>query len=225
MRKLTLAVFLAMIVSVTLLATTASDDFAGSGALSGSWTAVDGTIQRTSGQAEPAAFGGRQQVFHGTSFTATQFSKAIIGTGSATGGYDSFLTVRNSGAGGTHDGYGLRYGDSVSGSQIIFIEDSAVTSMQNLSTSTAAGDEMCIEVSGTGSGILLKAYKNGAQVGTDETIGADPQYDSGAVGFGGHFVGYDMFASWEGGDGGCVGGGAPAAAPRLTLLGSGLLRH
>lgn len=184
-----------------------TDDFAGSGALSGNWTTgTHGTIQRTSGQAEPATGSGTMQsaLYTGSAVANDQFSEVVVGTGSASGGYLSYVFVRGnySGTGSTTEGVGVQYGDGI-GEAIIRIDDGVITVLQTLTgVTTAAGDIWKVVVAGD----TLSAWKNGTQEGTNQDI-SGLGFTSGSPGIGGGFAGYDVFASWRGGDGNGVGGG------------------
>lgn len=178
---------------------TANDDFnrADAGDLGANWTEFSEGFKIVSNQAVAVNSGVQNRAYYSGAgaFGNDQYSSVVVGTGSGSnGGYDARVGVRLSGTGTTISGYELRWGDIDGTSVKIFRVDSgSETQLQSTTLTVAPGDVMRIEVEGT----TIRAFKNGVQIGTDQT---DANHASGEVGIHGRFDGYDVFNSWEGGD-------------------------
>jgi hypothetical protein len=176
------------------------------------WQAVVGQLKNASGQATPVAFGGIQAVRWNPStntFDQDQFMELLVGAGSATAGYQQFLFVRGSGTDATSfHGYVLYWGDGYGGAITIGrIESGGFAVLQVCTGSAEVGKWLRLEVEGT----VLRAYKEGALIGSAATTGTSY---TGQPGFGGYYVGYDNTDTVRLGE-----LGAPAAVPSVETIG------
>lgn len=188
------------------MALPASDDFAGSGALSASWTVLDGSTTRVSDQADAAGVGANGSLWNADTFNDDQYAEVTIGSTTPNCGPATRLTV--SGATGT--GYVV----TATGANITLYRwngNESYTSIAALGGSVTTGDVVRLESEGT----THRVYKNGTQVGSDQT---NATYTTGSAGM---FL-YDATATlnaWEGGN--LAAGGGGGSVKRLTLLGVG----
>lgn len=184
----------------------ATDDFNRADALNlgGNYTATTGNVRVFSNTARPLTGSSYDFVRRtGETFTGDHYSQAVF----VSGGADYELTVRHQSNGDLyllmcHSGIGFRIYKYISASFTQLGVD--------LSASPpVAGHVYRLAVEGT----TLRAYDNGAQIGTDRT---DATLSGGAPGLGGADAATGGWDDWEGGD---IGG---ASTPcRLMLLGVG----
>jgi len=168
---------------ITRFSQVASDNFAGTGPLSGNWTQQDilsggDTVSRNSGKAQPDTQGNVDCVAYWTAnlFTPNQYSQAIVSGLSADHDF-SGVVVRASGVGNgnancytlTTDGTADGTTDHTSFAKFI---NSVGTPFFGLSTAFSNGDLICLAIIGS----TLYAYKNGvfiaSAVDTDIATGS-----------------------------------------------------
>jgi hypothetical protein len=184
--------------------TVATDNFnrADAATLGGNWT-DNPTIAGmgiTSNQAEAKAGGGYCQAHRSAeAFNADQYVKATWISGG-----EAAVTVRGSG-----DNFYMLY-VSTGGSTFIFRRDpGSFTSLVNFGSALTVGDVAELQVEGS----TLRAYRNGVQIGTDQSDGTHTTGKPGVFGSDGEASKLD---DWEGGN---MGGGVVLRANRLMLLG------
>lgn len=160
------------------MALPASDTFAGTGALSASWTNAVNSLTRVGGIAEVGTDGVDCYAFwNADTFNADQKSSVVLG-GTETAGSNWFgATVRASGTGASHQCY-VVYTDGSTGAghfELAKYVGGVYTVLANYGTTLAIGDTLELRVAGTS----LSVWKNGVQVGTSST---DSGIASGAAG-------------------------------------------
>lgn len=196
------------------MALPATDDFAGTGALSASWTAFGaGLPERNSGAAMSATGSGGANGFawwNADAFDADQVSTIVLGAnyGQCAAG------VRMTGTGaGDNDGYQLWVIDSTT-IEVYRLDDGSFNSLGTRTVTTlVADDEITLEISGS----TLTAKVNGVQQGATFS---DATYSSGAAGFATSEEVADHVRSWTGDN---LGGAATALAGALRAAGPRLV--
>jgi hypothetical protein len=185
-----------------------TDDFnrADGTGLGANWTylTAGGDFKILSNQAEPTGFGAVAQcVYTGTAFGADQYAQAKMAVNPYQWGV--MARTKDQSAGGTAgQGYQVRGGDSISLDIkiLVTIAGGSATVLQSTAVTADVGDTLRIEVQGS----TVRAYKNGVQVGSDQS---DATYASGGgPGIEGGYAGFDGFDDFAGGDL----GGAPASS-------------
>ena len=171
----------------------ASDDFAGTGALDGNWTATSGTAPERSSGAAISASGFRHAHYSGASFADDQYSEGVVellSSGFTDNGVQVRASVTN---GGTW--YRLRMcpscGDLEIRKRVSFSESSVASGGTVATSGFPFSHTLRLEVEGT----ALRAYLDG--VLTISTT--DASIASGAPGFG-ITDGDGQLLSWAGGD-------------------------
>jgi hypothetical protein len=184
------------------MALPATDDFAGSGALSANWTAQLNSIARSSGVALGQTGAANSTAFwNADAFANDQYSQCVM-TAAFSG-----IGVRMAGTGGGADGY-FMVGVSSAPAALYRLDNGVFTFLQTVGA-TVNGDTLKLTIEST----TLKAYINGVQTGTDQV---DATYASGSAGI----LCFDTTGAVDNWEGGNV--GAPVARPkRLMLLGCG----
>jgi hypothetical protein len=185
---------------VSILAT---DDFAGTGALSASWSANDNnstTMSRSSGQAiSDDATNDAAYRWSAIAWPADQYSQVILGPATAGLGSGYGVCVRMDTAGtlsdATHDTF-YRLVGSAGGYERIKLVGAAGTSLESSAGTTfTSGDTLYMGIVGT----QATFKKNGVAFGSPAS---DSAIASGASGIGHSSTSNvgDGIASWEGGD-------------------------
>ncbi len=183
----------------------ATEDFAGTGALSANWTAQTGDPRRTADEGEGGSVGANNSAFWNADvFNNDQYSKAIVRSI-----HYPAVTVRQLGTGSGRQGYQFTASDAFGG---IYRTDAGIDALiQSITTSPSSGDEIKITVEGS----TIRAWVNGVQVGTDQ---ADATYASGSAGFTvfpGSVVADGHIDNWEGGNLAAASPLSPTAAQRF----------
>lgn len=174
-----------------------TDDFErGNGTLGSNWTAVDGTMQIFNGTACGNASGDSK--YSGASFSNDQYSEVVTNNAAN----NTYVLVRANGADYYYAIVRASFGDYHVNKWVGGVD----TNLVNGSVSSAIGDTIRLEISGTG--LTLKL--NGATVDT----ASDSSIASGSPGIGSSDPG-SRIASWAGGDL----GGSPDV-PFVTQLGA-----
>lgn len=183
----------------------ATEPFTGTGALSASWTQVGfsaQTLARSSDVGKATAADSAHDVeayWTGDTFSNDQYSQVTVSAGLTSGLAFAQALVRASGTGSGSAKFYLFATDGGSGSGHTSITKvtagETYTTLQNITTTFANGNQLKISVNGT----TIRAFKNGTQVGTDQT---DSAIASGSAGcgvynFGGNDIKLD---DWEGGN-------------------------
>lgn len=179
------------------MALPATEDFAGSGALSGNWTVQDGNPYRDAGEARGDDADHNAAYWNADAFNADQYSqgKAVVQVYSG-------VTVRASGTGGNWNAYAVLTGAGSSG--IYEVTSGTHAQLQSLST-PSDGTVIRIEVSGT----TIRAYYGGVQQGTDQTDGT---ISSGSAGFT-CYTATPRIDDWEGGN---LAAGSSSVSPSVS---------
>jgi hypothetical protein len=170
---------------------TDSFDRADSGTLGANWAETEDGFQIASNLAAPlnnAASKGELAYYVGT-FDAGQYSQS-------TAAGDPFIWGVVARISGTGDGYGLLGGDNYgTGYKIVKVTNGFVFDVASIAGvgTLEPGDVMRIEVSGT----TIRAYKNGGQIGTDQS---DATYSGGNPGIYGWFITADRHNDFDGND-------------------------
>lgn len=204
MKRLRTTLALLAVLSTALLAATASDDFnrANESPLGGNWTSQNDSFPNLANNRIEGALGnGRQDVYwNAATFSANQFSQVqVVTVSSGTQFVYAYVRMADN---PTETRYALRTDGATT---IIFrIVTGTQTQLQDTSTTTTSGDTIRLSVVGT----TLKAYKNGSQIGTDQT---DANIASGRPGFG--VFETAILDNWSGGD--------VAINAWMSLLGAG----
>ena len=148
-----------------------TDDFAGSGALSGSWTVSEGTFSRTSGEAGPSADAVNVALYTGDSPPNDQYATVVLGS--------NVSTISDEGIGpvvrGTASGNMYFAQSNTSETRIYKRVSGTFTQVGTDGAAGATGDSITLEVSGTS----LTCKKNGtAIIGpvTDTSIASGTTY-------------------------------------------------
>jgi hypothetical protein len=199
----------------------ATDDFAGTGALSGSWTTQSITMVRNSGVAQCSIL--TTDCFNywtGDAFNNNQYSQyTIISASTASGGCYVYIMCRGSGTlgGGTNTMYWSWTDTSASAGECTLQKtvNNTSTQLKDYLTAFALNDVYYIQAVGTN--IIVK--KNGSQVGT---TASDSAITSGSAGIGGFASNANLASAqldnWEGGN---VAASTGARLSTLALLGVG----
>lgn len=151
------------------MALPATDDFAGTGALSASWTNAMNTLTRVGGIAEVGTDNVDCLAFwNADSFTAAQKSVCTIGGTLTSGALYVGAAVRADASGGGN-AY-VFYTDGASGAghtEIAKLIGGVFTVLQSIATTFATADTIELRVNGS----TLQAFKNSVQVGSDQATG------------------------------------------------------
>lgn len=176
------------------MAVLASDAFTGTTALSGSWTVNQGTPSCVGGVLKGGTAGSNNGAFYnGVTWPNDQYSQAKIAGGLSANTHYTYVLVRAAGTGGSSNAYEI-FTDGSSGAthtEICTLTSGTESTLQSVATTFTTNDVMRLEAEGT----TLRAYKNGAQVGTDQT---DATYASGSAGLG-VYQSTATMDDWEGG--------------------------
>jgi hypothetical protein len=183
----------------------ASDNFnrADSGTLGSPWVDVAvgawaNGFQIVNNKAQPQTFGGNQLSYYAGAATGNdQYAEAVC----ADSPYITGVACRVKVVGGLLSAYGISTGSASGTFTLAFFGNAGGGTMTTLaSVSPVAGDVIRLETTDTGGGnVLLKAFINGVQVGTNYTD-TTFKYTGGQPGVFGSFVGFDDYDSWNGGD-------------------------
>jgi hypothetical protein len=199
------------------MALPATDDFAGTGALSGNWTHQTATtVTRASDHMTGGngAFG--YAFWNADAFNDDQYAEGVVGGVGLNPVYVG-VTVRASGTGGSYNNYFLYIDTSDA-----YLGKTVAGSFSALVTFTGGGvlagssATYRLEAEGT----TLRAYKNSVQLGTDQT---DSSLASGSAGVGGYdSAGFQTSSldDWEGGNLGATGVTRDPGVGALSLAGA-----
>lgn len=184
----------------------ATEAFTGTTALSGSWTLQKNSVSCVVNEGAGGTAGDDNfALWTADTFNNDQYSQVAVGS---TYGADYIeLPVRASGSNNEY----LLYWNVTGHITISKYVSGTQTDLQDTLGSGASGDVIKIECTGTS----VKAYKNGAQIGTTVT---DSSLSSGSAGCGSYGT-TSRFDNWQGGNVG--GGGAATPSNRRSLLGVG----
>lgn len=182
---------------------TDSFDRADAGTLGANWTEVVSGFtasgyQITSNRANPKSSSVTQMaIYTGSSFGSDQYAQSV----GAVSPYSWGIVVRMSSGG---NGYSLSTPDSGTPLIIGLVTNGAIGHLQTITgVGVAVGDTIKFVAQGN----VLRAYKNGSQIGTDQI---DSTYTTGSPGIMGVFTGFDEHDNFEGGD--------LVTAPTLTQI-------
>ena len=155
--------------------TTVSDDFAGTGALSGSWTVANGSADRLSGVCEDLGNDVDLLAWYAGTFTASQYSsvKTITFTNTLWDGVGPL--VRGSGTGNGFTGYivDFKVGTGQTCTLYKITANLTYSSLGTRSCTSVANDVFRLEATGT-STTTLRMFINGVQQGADFTDASSP---------------------------------------------------
>jgi hypothetical protein len=174
---------------------TAADDFnrADAGTLGANWTDQKGSIDLVSNQAKTVTSSEEYSYYSG-SFAADQYSQAVaagVSTNPVLG-----VTVRASAASPSANFYGLLLRGTGGGALGLYkVVNGSTTQLESIAQTLAVNDTAKIVAQGN----RIKGYKNGAQIGSDQS-------DAGiATGNPGLYISQNaglnaIWDNWEGGD-------------------------
>jgi hypothetical protein len=187
----------------------ASEPFTGTGALSASWSLPTGSCVRDTDAGRANTAGSDNfAVWNADAFSNDQESTIDV----ASFGAGDYIEVLCRGATGAVTTYLVYFS---SGTNIIISKyvSGTQTDLQDTGVTAVVGNQVKLQVTSTS----IKAYKNGAQIGSTAT---DSSIASGACGWGG-YGNTPKVDNWVGANVGGGGGGDPAAAGFRSLLGVG----
>lgn len=204
-----------------LRAASASDAFAGAGAISSDWTVADGGLSISSDNLVGSDNDYNWAWWDAITWADNQWSELVVGTY----GLDGYcvLLVRAGGAEATRDGYLYTFTQTGGGNADVFrVVDGVATKIVNLAESygvASPGDVVRMTVSGQNTSTLISVSINGAEIFnyTDNNAAA---INSGSPGVG-TFRSAAGVASWQAGDD-AGGGGSTPTSGRASLLGVGM---
>ncbi len=213
--KALVGALLVVAMGVTVLATTFTDAFTGTGALSASWTLALGSPQRTSGELTSNGLEAASAAFTtGTGVGTDQYAQIKI-TNIETSGLVCAL-ARASGISLSFVFYGACAGSS--GAVTVYKTASDITPSGIASFS--AGDTIGLVVTGTGT-VTIQVQKNGVNTGSAATDASGPlNSGTGGIYLYGPVTSTSKGDDFASGDVGGGGGGASCAG-KLSLLGVG----
>lgn len=190
------------------MALPATDDFAGTGALAGTWTVAQGTVDRLSDQCRGATGANFATAYHNADvFNQNQYSKAAVPV-LGSGGTDYFgVSVRHSGSGGTQNGYGVFWTNGTGGDVQKCVNGTWSTLQAAVGAAPVANDVVELRATG-GATTTLELFINGISQGTVDD--SSSPHTSGAAGVVFFHTGARL-DNWEGGNVGAGGGGTPDA--------------
>jgi hypothetical protein len=170
----------------------ATESFTGTGSLSGSWTQQKNSISRSSDQGKADVdLDDSYAIWTADSFSNDQYSQVKV---ISYGGDYIELPARGSGSNNDY----ILYWQSMTSIVISKWVAGVQTDLQDTGVTATANDVIKLECVGTS----IKAYKNGAQIGTTVT---DSSLASGSAGCGGYGQAA-RFDDWEGGNVGAATG-------------------
>jgi len=165
--------------------------------------------------------------YTGASFANDQFSEAQR-VDAVTFNTSVFIVVRSEGTFGTESGFAWRHDINSSISKTISISGGVETDIETGLYSPGATDYLRLEVTGSGSSVVLKGYADAFSPATTLRFTSPPQVSVGSgggypgIGSGPDGASFGWLDNWSGGD---LGGGGGGALPFVTRLDAQRMRQ
>lgn len=215
-RLLSTLIVLAWITTVGAFTLPATDNFPGiaSAALSASWTTFAGSFEQGGSGDARSSFGGgavSKAYWNADTFPDDQYAQATVTITNSSAVAAVMVRASNTGGGQYYACIAFGIGDGIY--MVKNVSGGGETTITNFGTTFTNGDLLKMDAIGS----TLRCFKNGAQLGTDQT---DSAIASGSAGMMSYLAQGTLGAFEAGAAGG--GGGGPSAPKLLPMLGVGL---